>query len=53
MQDSSLKYIHTCCTELPDGDIFEELRRQELDSLRNGHYADAEEAKKRFQRLKE
>lgn len=30
MQDRSPKYLPTCCTELPDNDVFDDLRRKEL-----------------------
>ena len=53
MQENEPKYLLTCCTELSDGDVFEDLRRQELESLRRGQYAEAEEAKNRFHKLKE
>lgn len=53
MQETSSKYFPTCCTEMPEGNVFDDLRRKELESLRKGQYADAEEAKNRFHKLKE
>lgn len=53
MTEKEITYLQTCCSEQNFGDIFDILRKQEIDSLRSGHFAQAEEAKIRFNRLKE
>lgn len=49
------QYLKTCCSEQPEsvGDVFDILRKLEIDSLDRGEFAQAENAKNKFNRLRE
>lgn len=53
MLDKDQTYLQTCYTEENFHDVFEILRNKEVECLRRGQFAEAEEAKNKFSKLKE